>query len=495
MLSILASKRSRRAATPCPSCLAHREHASDAHCDSLHRKSLCRDSSGCDSSGCESSDFKRTTVWLRGSTALALVAFFSCGASADDAIDPEYIEQHLDNWVSLYRELHAAPELSFRENKTTAKLATRLQANEIAVTTGIGKTGYVGVIKNGSGPVLMLRTDLDGLPVTELSGLEYASRSRATDARGVEVGVMHACAHDIHMTCQVAAAEYLVTHREQWRGTLLLFGQPAEEIGGGASAMIADGALVRFPRPDFAVALHVDSEMPTGSVGFRAGNLMASVDSVDIVVHGKGGHGAFPQNAIDPVVQAAHLILDLQSLVSRENNPLDPAVITVGSIHAGTKHNIIDSNCKLQLTVRSYSPEVRQRLLDGIARKAKAAALSAGAAEPTIEFSDYTPATINDSALVQQLVPAYRKTFGTEKVIDVPPVMGGEDFSQFGLAGIPIAMFRIGTQSPDKIAAFAKEGKSLPSLHSPFFYPEPVETIRTGTKTLIATALELLPPE
>jgi hippurate hydrolase len=214
---------------------------------------------------------------------------------------------------------------------------------------------------------------------------------------------------------------------------------------------------------------------------------------VDIVVKGRGGHGAFPQDAIDPVVQAAHLILDLQSLVSRENNPLDPAVITVGSIHAGTKHNIIDSTCKLQLTVRSYSPEVRQRLLDGIVRKAKAAALSAGAEEPTVEFSDDTPATINDAELVHRLVPVFQRALGEEHVIEVPPVMGGEDFSQFGLAGIPIAMFRLGTQSPERIAEFEANGETLPSLHSPFFYPEPNMTLHHGVKALVAAALELMP--
>jgi hippurate hydrolase len=213
------------------------------------------------------------------------------------------------------------------------------------------------------------------------------------------------------------------------------------------------------------------------------------------VVQGKGGHGAFPQSAIDPVVQAAHLIVDLQTLVSRENNPLEPAVITVGSIHAGTKHNIIDSTCKLQLTVRAYSPAVRERLKEGIVRKAKAAALSAGAPEPKIEFSDDTPATINDTALVDRLVPVFQQTLGEGKVIEVQPVMGGEDFSQFGLAGVPIAMFRLGTQSSERIKAFQQKEQSLPSLHSPFFYPDPAETLETGAKTLIAAALEVMPPK
>ena len=259
--------------------------------------------------------------------------------------------------------------------------------------------------------------------------------------------------------------------------------------------MLADGLFVRFPRPDAAVALHVDPEMEAGTIGYRAGNMYASVDSVDIVIHGKGGHGAFPHNAIDPVVQAAHLIVDLQTLVSRENNPLEPAVITVGSIHAGTKHNIIDSACKLQLTVRAYSPEVRERLKQGIVRKAKAAALSAGAPEPSVEFSDDTPATINDALLVQQLLPAFQQTLGTSKVVAVQPVMGGEDFSQFGLAGVPIAMFRLGTQSSQRIQSFAEKEQSLPSLHSPFFYPDPEQTLETGARTLIASALEFMPPK
>lgn len=429
--------------------------------------------------------------WL-GSIGMAMVAFASAPLFAEEPIDTGFLAKKLPEWVALYRDLHASPELSFREEKTAAKLAAILKTQGFDVATGVGKTGYVAWLKNGAGPTMMLRTDLDGLPVVEQTGREYASKVRTTDARGTEVGVMHACAHDMHMTCQIAAAEYLSQHRNEWSGTLVLVGQPAEEIGSGAKAMLADGMLARFPRPDIAVALHVDPEMETGTIGYKAGNIYASVDSVDIVIHGKGGHGAFPHTAIDPVVQAAHLILDLQSLVSRENNPLEPAVITVGSIHAGTKHNIIDSTCKLQLTVRAYAPEVRERLKEGIVRKAKAVALSAGAPEPTVEFSDDTPATINDTALVQRLVPVFQRSLGTEKVVEVQPVMGGEDFSQFGLAGIPIAMFRLGTQSPERIASHAEKGAQLPSLHSPFFYPEPEPTIATGARTLIAAGLDLM---
>jgi amidohydrolase len=412
-----------------------------------------------------------------------------------EPIRREYLAERSGAWVNLYFELHASPELSFQETNTAEKLASRLRNLGYEVATGVGKTGYVAVLRNGAGPTLMLRADLDGLPVVEQTGLEYASKVRARDARGVEVGVMHACAHDMHMACQIAAADYLSEHRDQWCGTLVLIGQPAEEIGGGAKAMLADGLFVRFPRPDAAIALHVDPEMEVGSVGYRVGNMYASVDSVDIVIQGKGGHGAFPHQAIDPVVQAAHLIVDLQTLVSRENSPLEPAVITVGSIHAGTKHNIIDSTCKLQLTVRAYSADVRERLKQGIVRKAKAAAISAGASEPKIEFSDDTPATINDGELVERLVPVFQEVLGRDRVLEVQPVMGGEDFSQYGLAGVPIAMFRLGTQSTDRIKRFRAEEQSLPSLHSPFFYPDPSQTLETGAKTLIAAALEVMSPK
>jgi hippurate hydrolase len=435
------------------------------------------------------------TFFVRISRAIAIASAAGWGSFGDasEPIRRGYLADHSSAWVTLYQELHAAPELSFQETKTAEKLAATLSSFGYDVSTAVGKTGYVAVLTNGPGPTLMMRTDLDGLPVVEQTGLPYASHVRARDPRGVEVGVMHACAHDMHMACQIAAAQYLADHRESWSGTLVLIGQPAEEIGGGAKAMLADGLFVRFPRPDAAVALHVDPEMKAGTIGYRAGNLYASVDSVDIVVHGKGGHGAFPHTAIDPVVQAAHLIIDLQTLVSRETNPLEPAVITVGSIHAGTKHNIIDSACKLQLTVRAYSPEVRERLKQGIVRKTKAAASSAGAPEPDIEFSDDTPATINDSALVEKLVPAFQRTLGSKNVIEVLPVMGGEDFSQFGLAGVPIAMFRLGTQDTRRIESFAEREQPLPSLHSPFFYPEPATTLDTGVITLITAALEFMP--
>lgn len=408
-------------------------------------------------------------------------------------LDQAWIAGRVDQWNRLYQKLHLNPELSFQENETAKELADRYRALGFDVTTGVGKTGVVAVLKNGPGKTVMFRTDLDALPVVEMTGLEYASTKRATDPRGVDVGVMHACGHDIHMTCQVALAEYLAEHKDQWKGTILLIGQPAEEIGQGALAMLNDGLLQRFPRPDFALALHIDSTMPVGNVGYRAGYLYASVDSVDIVVRGRGGHGAFPHTTIDPVVQAAHLILDLQTLISRENQPTQPAVITVGSIHGGTKHNIIDDTCKLQLTVRSYDPTVRRKLLDGIARKAKAAAMSAGAEEPEIKISDPTPATQNDSELVARLVPVFQSVIGSQRVVEVQPVMGGEDFSQYGLAGIPIAMFRLGVVPLKTYQEHQEAKQQLPSLHSPKFYPEAKRSLEVGVQVLSAAAIDLLP--
>ncbi|MEK6258397.1 MAG: amidohydrolase [Planctomycetota bacterium] len=399
----------------------------------------------------------------------------------------------IEELLVLYKDFHSHPELSFQEERTAAKLAEELKALGIEVTTGVGRRGVVGLLKNGDGPVIMLRTDLDALPVVEATGLPFASTVRAKDPKGNDVGVMHACGHDIHITTQIGVARYLATHKDQWRGTVMFVGQPAEEVGGGAEAMLKDGLFTRFPRPKYALALHVSSEMPTGKIGVKAGYILANVDSVDINVKGKGGHGAFPHTTIDPIVQAAHLIVDLQTLVSRENNPFEPAVITVGSIHGGTKHNIIGDSCRLQLTVRSYSPETRERLIEGIKRKAKAAAISAGAPEPTIELSDWTPATKNDADLVERVAPTFRRVLGDDNVITVEPSMGGEDFSQYGLAGVPIFMWRLGAVNPARLAEMKKDGKQPPSLHSPFFYPDARETLITGVTSMSAAVIDLMP--
>jgi len=426
---------------------------------------------------------------------LSAIVFLAVGARAVAVMaeEPkEWVGKNLDELASLYKQFHTNPELSFREEKTAARLADELKKLRLEVTTGIGRQGVVGILKNGAGPTVLIRTDLDALPVTEKTQLAYASKVSAKDKDGNDVGVMHACGHDIHITCLIGTARYLATHKEAWRGTVMFIGQPAEEIGAGALAMLDDGLFKRFPKPDFGLALHVDSSMQTGKVGYRAGYILANVDSVDITMRGKGGHGAYPHTTIDPIVQAAQLVVNLQTIVSRENSPFEPAVVTVGSIRGGTKHNIIADTCHLKLTVRSYSDKVRKSLLEAIKRKANAVAAGAGAPEPVIEFSDATPATRNDEALVSRLVPVFTRVLGDDNVVPVEQSMGGEDFSQFGLAGVPIFMFRLGSISRERMEEFVKSGKAPPSLHSPEYFPSPEPTIVTGVTAMSATVLDLL---
>ncbi|MEX2175864.1 MAG: amidohydrolase, partial [Pirellulaceae bacterium] len=344
------------------------------------------------------------SVWLLGSPALVVsMVAFSCQSNPARAEEPKaWAAANLDDLVELYRHFHAHPELSFLEKETAARLAKELKAVGAEVTEGVGGTGVVGVLKNGAGRTVMVRTDLDALPVTEKTGLAYASQATAKTAAG-ETGVMHACGHDIHITNLIGTARWFAAHKDAWQGTLVLIGQPAEERGSGAKQMLADGLFTRFPKPDYALALHCDAELATGRVGVRGGYALANVDSVDITLVGKGGHGAYPHATIDPIVMAAQLVLSLQTIVSREIKPIEPCVITVGSIHAGTKHNIISNECELQLTVRSYTDEVRQQLHDAIVRRTKAVAAGAGAPEPKIVFSEGTPAMFNDEKLAARV--------------------------------------------------------------------------------------------
>lgn len=419
------------------------------------------------------------------------LTFGALGATADEI--GSWVDAHLADLVTFYRQLHQAPELSFEEEQTSHRLADELQSLGIEVTRKVGGYGVVGLLKNGDGPRLLWRADMDALPVSEQTQLVYASQVRVRDSSGVEVGVMHACGHDIHMTNLIGTARFLAAHKQLWRGTMMFVCQPAEERGGGAKAMLADGLFGRFGKPDFALALHVDSALATGKVGYRAGYILANVDSVDVTLRGRGGHGAYPHTTIDPVVIAAHLVVDLQSIVSREVSPTDSAVITVGSIHGGSKHNIIGDSCHLQLTVRSFSDEVRTRLLTGIERKANAAAASAGAPEPTITVSEGTPALSNDEGLVTRVLPSLRKALGENHVVLSEPSMGGEDFSQFGLAGVPIFMFRLGAVDQLRLDRFAELGQPPASLHSPTFYPDAEPTLSTGIRATCRAVLDLLP--
>jgi amidohydrolase len=393
----------------------------------------------------------------------------------------------------LYLDLHQSPELSFHEEKTAAKMAERLRALGFEVATGVGKTGVVGVLRNGRGPTVLLRTDLDALPVEEKTGLPYASKVTTTDDAGDTVHVMHACGHDVHMTSWIGAATLLSRAKDRWRGTLVMVGQPAEEKGGGARRMLDDGLYTRFPKPDFAFAIHDSAQVSSGKVEYVPGYALANVDSVDITIYGRGGHGAYPHTTIDPIVIAARTVVALQTIVGRENNPLDPAVVTVGSIHGGTKHNIIPDEVKLQLTVRSYKDDVRKHLLEAIARVAKAEAAAAGATRPPdVKVSDGTAATYNDPALTKRVADALSRGLGAANVSEGQPVMGGEDFSEFSRAGVPATILWVGAVEPKKIAAAKSGGPPLPSLHSSEFAPDREPTIRTGVKTVTLAALELL---
>ena len=429
---------------------------------------------------------------------LVLVATLGiCGGqlkAADKADPKQWTADNLGSLAELYRHLHQNPELSQKEKETAARMAKELREIGAQVTTNVGGYGVVGVLSNGPGKTLLLRSDMDALPVVEQTGLPYASKVRTTDARGASVGVMHACGHDVHMANLIGVARYLATHRDKWSGTIVFMFQPAEETGGGSEAMLRDGLLSRFPRPDFAVAMHDSADIATGKISYCPGFSLANVDSVDITVKGRGGHGASPESTIDPIVIAAKLIVDLQSIVSREIKPIDPAVVTIGSIHGGTKHNIISDECKLQLTLRSLSPEVRQHLQDAVRRKAMAAAASAGAPEPTIEISEGTPALFNDPNLTQQIAKTLKEKFGDDHVVLGEAVMGGEDFGRLAKMGVPICMLRLGAVRQKRLDEFAAKHQPPTSLHSPLYYPDIEETLSTGVPGLAYVAMDLLRP-
>jgi hippurate hydrolase len=373
-------------------------------------------------------------------------------------------------------------------------MAKELRELGFDVTAKVGGHGVVGILKNGDGPTILVRTDLDALPVVEKTGLPYASKVRTLDRARNDVGVMHACGHDMHMTCWCGTAKVLAGMKERWKGTLIFLGQPAEEVGSGARTMLADGLFKRFPKPDYCLALHCDGTHPHGHIAFTEGLALANVDSVDIIVKGKGGHGAAPHTTIDPVVIAARIVLDLQTIVSREITPTDPAVVTVGSIHGGTKHNIIPNEVKLQITVRTTKDEVRDHVLKAIRRIAKAAAEAGRAAEPEIkiDLDEFTPALLNDKNLTRKTVSLFRDLLGEDKIHERPPVMGGEDFGRYGREGIPIFLYFLGTIAPERYTESKREGgRPLPSLHSDLFYPIPKPTIETGVFTMCMAVLNL----
>jgi amidohydrolase len=435
-----------------------------------------------------------------------LIFFFTfiaatVGAQAQQSLDI-MIDRDLASLVATYKTLHAAPELSHHEEKTAAFFANQLRAMGYTVTERIGKyenpewTGYgvVAVMKNGAGPTVLLRTELDALPVDEKTGLPYASKVKTKNDLGQDVSVMHACGHDIHITNVLGTAKMLSELKEKWGGTLVLIGQPAEEVVDGARAILRDGLYEKFPKPDYVIALHDSADLEAGKVGYTPGYAMASATSVDIKIRGLGGHGARPEATKDPIVVAAQVILALQTIVSREDSPLDPAVVTVGAIHGGTKRNVIPDEVQLLMTVRTYKPEVRQRVLASIERIAKGVATAAGVPAdrmPMMEVlkGESTESTFNDPALTERLAKALGASMGEKNVVKIDPLMVSEDFGRFALGGkIPATMLNVGAVDPARIAA----GGRLPSLHSSQFAPVPEPTLRGAVKAMTVAVMELL---
>jgi amidohydrolase len=428
-------------------------------------------------------------------------------AFAQEMTPEKAATSELPSLLSIYKDIHAHPELSCHEQNTAALIAKELRAVGCEVTENFGKYddpkpkcyGVVGIMKNGTGPNVLVRTDMDALPVEEDTGLPYASKVTTKDDNGREVHVMHACGHDAHMAAFIGTARALQRMKDQWAGTIIFVGQPAEETGGGARALLKGGLYNRFGKPDFALGFHDKADLQSGHIGVTPGYTYANVDSVDVTVRGIGGHGAYPHKTKDPIVLSAEIINGWQTIASRQNNPLDPIVVTVGSIHGGTKHNIISDEVKMQLTVRTYKSEVRDRVLKAIDDIAKGTAAAEGVPAdraPIVNVlkDQFTPATYNNPDLTKRLVELWKKAIGADNVDIVDPTMGGEDFSEYSLPdhSIPAVDFHIGAVDPEKIAQFKSEGRELPSLHSSKFAPVPEPTIRVGIIGMTSAVLELM---
>ena len=409
--------------------------------------------------------------------------------------------------LGIYKDIHSHPELSGQEERTAALVAKELRAAGCEVTEHLGKYensklkayGVVGVMKNGDGPTVLVRTDMDALPVQEETGLPYASKVITKSDEGKDVHVMHACGHDVHVAAFIGTARALGKLKDQWHGTLVFVAQPAEEIGAGARALLKDGLYDRFGKPNFALGFHDKADVQAGHIAVTEGYTSANVDSVDVTVRGVGGHGAYPHKTKDPIVLAAEIINAWQTIASRQNNPLDPIVITVGSIHGGTKHNIIPDEVKMQITVRTYKSKVREHVLAAIERIAKGIAAAGGipperAPVVSVSKDQFCPASYNNPELTKRLVAVWKKSLGNDNVEIIDPTMGGDDFSEYSLSdhSIPAVYFHFGAVEPAKIAEFKQAGKELPTLHSSKFAPVPEPTIRTGVIGMITAVLELM---
>src|SRR5437762_5732020 len=416
-------------------------------------------------------------------------------------------DAELPSLLTIYKDIHSHPELSTQEQRTAPIIAKELRAAGCEVTENFGKYdnpnlrsyGVIGIMKNGDGPKVLVRTDMDALPVQEETGLPYASKVVARNDEGKEVRVMHACGHDAHISMFIGVARTLAKIKDQWHGTIIFVAQPAEELGSGARALLNAGLYQKFGKPDFALGFHDKADLQTGHIGVTEGYTYDNVDSVDVTVRGVGGHGAYPHKTKDPIVLAAEMINDWQTIASRENNPLDPIVVTVGSIHGGTKHNIIPDEVKMQLTVRTYKAEIRERVLAAIERIANGIAVAGGVPSdraPIVSVSkdQFCPATYNNPELTKRLVAIWKKSLGNDNVKMVDPTMGGDDFSEYSLPdhSIPAVYFHFGAVEPAKIAEYKQEGKELPTLHSSKFAPVPEPTIRVGIIGMTSAVLELM---
>lgn len=409
-----------------------------------------------------------------------------------------FIESQRPSLIQLYEHLHATPELSFHEEKTSACMAQEIRALGFEVTEKVGGFGVVAVLKNGPGKTVLVRTDLDGLPVREIGSVPYVSKMITKDDAGNDVSVMHACGHDMHMTCWVGTARALAASKEKWKGTLVFIAQPAEERGMGATAMIEDGLYERFPEPDVCLALHCDAGLAVGTFGVTSGPATASTDTMDILVHGVGGHGAMPNTTKDPIVLASQIVLALQTIDSRELHPVEPVVITVGKFNGGTKHNIIPDKVELGLTVRTTSAETREKVLESIKRICRGLGIAAGLPDnllPEIKLPvPGTPSLYNNPELTARVSGVWSEAFGQASIIERKTSMAGEDFSRYTMTPekIPVFLAWLGTVKPEKIEKAQKTGELLPSLHSPFYRPEPAPSITFGVKAMTLAVLSEL---
>lgn len=430
--------------------------------------------------------------------ALILAVSLSATSGNAQAPTPAEIDAIYPAIETFYIDLHRNPELAFQEVRTAAKLAEHAKALGYEVTTGVGKTGIVAILKNGAGPTVMLRTELDALPVEEKTNLPFASTATTKNAAGQTIHVMHACGHDVHMSAWAGTARWMAEHKDRWKGTLMLVGQPAEEGGsGGALAMLKDGLFTRFPRPDFALSLHDDDTMPAGTLGYHAGPFRSMADAVNIIVHGRGGHAAMPMNTVDPIVLAAKIVMSLQTIVSRENTPTDPVVITIGTIRGGTQRNVIPDQVEMQLSVRTYTAEVRRKTLAAIRRIARGEAIAAGAPrEPEVIVTGGERATesvvYNDPALIARLSTALKAGLGDKLVTEMPQKMTSEDFAEYWNTGkVPSALIHIGGVNAAKFEEIKRTGIPGPAPHSPEWAPDREPTIKNGIRAEVIELLEL----